>query len=79
MQPELAIDVLAPFFTNQIEVARLIAMSLPDDYTLVVKDHPIMVGLRRPRYLDKIQKLPNVKLIDYSIKTPDITTLFRMS
>lgn len=72
MQPELAIDVLAPFYTNQIEVARLIAMSLPAGYTLVVKDHPIMVGRRRPHYLKKIQALPNVKLINYAIKTPEI-------
>lgn len=72
MQPELAIDVLAPYHSNQIEMARLIAMSLPDDYTLVVKDHPIMVGRRRPDYLRKIQTLPNVRLISYEIKTPEI-------
>ena len=72
MQPELAIDVLAPYHSNQIEMARLIAMSLPEDYTLVVKDHPIMVGRRRPQYLEKIKRLPNVKLISYDIKTPDI-------
>lgn len=72
MQPELAIDVLAPYFNNQIETARLIAMSLPSDTTLVVKDHPIMVGRRNPRYLKKIQSQPNIKLIDYNIKTPSI-------
>lgn len=72
MQPELAIDVLAPYFNNQIEVARLLAMSLPDDYTLVVKEHPTMVGRRRPDYLEKIQRLPNVKLVDYSIKTQEL-------
>ncbi len=72
MQPELAIDVLAPYFNNQIEAARLAAMSLPGEYTLVVKDHPIMVGLRDPKYLQKIQSLPNVKLVNYNIKTPEI-------
>jgi len=72
MQPELAIDVLAPYTNNQIETARQIAMSLPQDYTLVVKEHPIMVGRRRPDYLEKIQRLPNVKLINYNIKTQEI-------
>ena len=72
MQPELAIDVLAPYTNNQIETARQIAMSLPANYTLVVKEHPIMVGRRRPDYLKKIQRLPNVKLVNYNIKTQEI-------
>ncbi|MBI4138619.1 hypothetical protein HY479_00520 [Candidatus Uhrbacteria bacterium] len=66
-QPEATIDVIAPYFSNQIETARLIAMSLPDDYTLVVKEHPEMVGLRPPSYLEKIARTPNVKLIDWRI------------
>ena len=66
-QPEEAIDVAAPYFSNQIETARQIAMSLPDDYTLIVKEHPHMVGLRPPSYLEKVTRTPNVKLIDYRI------------
>lgn len=66
-QPEESIDVKGTFFSNQIETARLTAMSLPDDYTLVVKEHPIMLGLRSPSYMEKIAKTPNVKLIDYRI------------
>jgi len=71
-QPEATIDVAAPYFTNQIEVARLLAMSLPDDYTLVVKDHPEMVGLRSDSYLEKIARTVNVKLIDYRIPNENI-------
>lgn len=66
-QPEEAIDVSAPFFNNQIEVARQVAMSLPDDYVLAVKEHPTMVGLRSPSYYEKLDRTPNVKLIDYRI------------
>lgn len=66
-QPEATIDVIAPYFNNQIEAARLVAMSLPDDYTLVVKEHPAMVGLRRPSYLKKLIRTPNVKLVDFRI------------
>ncbi|MFA6253144.1 MAG: hypothetical protein WCV69_02470 [Patescibacteria group bacterium] len=68
-QPEGAIDYMATFFSNQIEVARLIAMSLPGDYTLMVKDHPGMLGYRSPSYLEKIFRTPNIKLIDYRIPT----------
>lgn len=71
-QPEAAIDVVSPFFSNQIEAARQVAMSLPDDYTLVVKEHPAMVGLRPPSYLEKIARTPNVKLIDYRIGSEEV-------
>ena len=72
VQPEEAIDVYAPFFNNQIETARLVAQSLPDDYTLVVKEHPAMYGLHPPSYLEKIARTPNVKLVDYRISSGDL-------
>lgn len=71
-QPEASIDVAAPYFSNQIETARLVAMSLPDDYTLVVKDHPAMLGYRPPSYIEKIARTPNVKLIDYRIPSEKV-------
>ena len=71
-QPEQTVDSYAPNFNNQIETARLIGMNLPKDYYLVVKDHPNMFGLRPPSYLDKIQRSPNVKLINYDISNYDI-------
>lgn len=71
-QPEEAIDIRAVYFTNQIETIRLVAMSLPEDYTLVVKEHPAMVGKRPPSYIEKIDRSPNVKLIDYRIPTEEV-------
>lgn len=71
-QPESSIDVAAPFFSNQIETARQIAMSLPDDYTLVVKEHPAMVGLRPPSYIEKVDRTVNIKLIDYRISSEEV-------
>ncbi|MCG2701350.1 MAG: hypothetical protein V1825_03480 [Candidatus Falkowbacteria bacterium] len=71
-QPEATIDVVAPYFSNQIETARQIAMSLPDDYTLVVKEHPAMVGLRPPSYIEKIARTVNIKLIDYRIPSEKV-------
>jgi len=68
-QPEQTIDVFSPFFNNQIETARLVAMSLPYDVTLVVKDHPAMVGYRNASYLQKIQTQPNIKLVDYRVSS----------
>ena len=71
-QPEMSMDVAAPFFNNQIETARQVAMSLPNDYTLVVKEHPAMVGLRPPSYIEKVARTLNVKLIDYRISSEEV-------
>jgi len=65
--PEASADLICPMFNNQVELARQLAMSLPDDYTLVVKEHPEMVGLRAPAYLKQLQRTANVKVIDYRI------------
>lgn len=70
--PEASADLMCPLFNNQVELARQIAMSLPDDYTLVVKEHPNMVGYRTPSYLDKLANTANVKLIDYRIPSEEV-------
>ncbi|MFH1522438.1 MAG: hypothetical protein ABIE43_01305, partial [Patescibacteria group bacterium] len=70
--PEGSTDLTCPLFSNQLELARQIAMSLPGDYTLVVKEHPSMVGFRTPSYYEKISRTPNVKLIDYRISADEI-------
>ncbi|PIR12976.1 hypothetical protein COV49_03670 [Candidatus Falkowbacteria bacterium CG11_big_fil_rev_8_21_14_0_20_39_10] len=72
VHPEATLDLMAPYFNNQIEIARQTAMSLPDDYTLVVKEHPAMIGLRAPSYIEKISRTPNVKIIDFRISTEKI-------
>ena len=71
-QPELQIDVMAPYGSNQLETARQIAMSLPGDYCLVAKEHPAMADKRPPSYIEKLAKTPNVKLIDYRVPSEQI-------
>jgi len=56
----------APFYTNQIEVIRHIAKSIPIDYVLYVKEHK-GAGLRgwnKIEYYKEILEIPNVQLID---------------
>lgn len=74
VQPEMTIDVMGPFFNNQIETIRQVAQSMPDNYTLVVREHPAAVGRRAISYIEKISRTPNVKLIDYRIPTKDVLT-----
>jgi hypothetical protein len=57
--------ISAPFFTNQIEVIRHIAKSLPIGYVLYVKEHPSSVidDWRNISEYREIMNIPNVKLL----------------
>ena len=72
VEPEVTLDVFALYFKNQRELARIIALSLPADYTLVVKDHPDMLGFRPPEYLKDLSGTPNIKLVDYRIPSETV-------
>lgn len=73
-EPERVLLIGAPFHTNQIEIIKNIAKSLPIDYKLLVKEHPAMklAGWRKPFYYKEIIKLPNVKLIHPSVDNEEI-------
>jgi hypothetical protein len=62
---ELNLLHYSPYYTNQIEVIRHIAKSLPINYVLYVKEH-ILAGLRSWNDIDyykQIMDIPNVILI----------------
>jgi hypothetical protein len=61
-EPEVSLLVYSRPFLNQIEAIRAIALSLPADMALVVKEHPGMVGKRRIGYYRKLLDIPKVRL-----------------
>lgn len=65
LEPERTLFIPAPFYSNQFEVILNIAKSLPVDYVLYVKEHPMQAvyGWRNTSYYKKILDLPNVILI----------------
>ena len=65
VEPEISTNLWAPFFTNQLEVIRNIAISLPGNYTLIVKEHPRQHFLTRDKYFFKRLKMH--KQISYLI------------
>ena len=69
-EPERALSIASPFYTNQIEVITHIAKSLPVGYKLLVKEHPLMElkGGRSVSFYKELMKLPNVQLMHSSIK-----------
>lgn len=71
-QPESNIDAVSPYYNNQLDVARMFALALPGDYSLVVKEHPAMAGLRSPSFYKKLDRTPNVKLIDYRVSSEEV-------
>lgn len=66
-EPESSLNLWAPFKTNQLEVIRQISKSLPIDYKLYVKEHPLMVQYRPRTFYKEIKKNLNVSLIDPSV------------
>lgn len=71
-EPEVSLLLLAPFATDQREIIRRIARSLPVTYKLYVKEHPLMVPFRPRSYYRQIKKNPNVKLINPLIPSAEI-------
>jgi hypothetical protein len=61
---EWSMHVSAPFtYADQISVISNIALSLPLDHELYVKEHTGLIGHRRISFYKKIKKLPKVRLI----------------
>ena len=65
LEPERTLLVSAPYCSNQIELIKNIAKSIPIDFLLYVKEHPRQgsVGWREIKDYNEILNLPNVRLI----------------
>lgn len=64
----------APYYTNQLEVIRNIVKSLPINYELYVKEHPILkvYGWRKLSFYRELASIPRVKLIHPTINPKEI-------
>ena len=69
IEQEQVILIHAPYYTNQLELVRHVAKSLPIDYKLVVKEHPMMYtrSWRDINEYKEILKLPNTILLHPSV------------
>ena len=64
---------LAPYYWNQAQIVRNIAISLPLGYTLVVKDHPHSIGgLIDSDLIDVVREFDNCVYIDPELETMDV-------
>jgi hypothetical protein len=62
-EPEVSLLVYGRPFLNQVEIIRTLALSLPVDMVLVVKEHPWMVGKRTMDAYRKLLDIPRVRLV----------------
>lgn len=64
-QPERSTLEAAPFYENQIEIINQIARSIPINFKLIVKEHPMQArnAWREKEYYQKIIDMPNVILL----------------
>lgn len=74
-EPERELYVQAPYFTDQIALIKNIAKSLPVDYVLFVKEHPVMkkhAGWRELNFYKQLMDLPNVVMIHPSVDSHEL-------
>jgi hypothetical protein len=69
VEPERALLLVAPYFTNQLETITNISKSLPIDYKLFIKEHPAMelAGWRSISFYKELKNLLNVELVHPSV------------
>lgn len=73
VQPELSIDVLAPYYTDQLNLIKSIAISLPCDTVLLVKEHPNFIGQKPLSFFSALTKVPNVCLVHHKTDSFKLT------
>jgi hypothetical protein len=74
-QPEASIDVIGSRVSNQIELIRALARTLPATHDLYVKEHPNGLGDRTPAELRALRAIPGVKLVDPSVSSLSLSDL----
>lgn len=72
VQPESSIDVLGSFFSDQLKLIKDIRRALPFDTTLVLKEHPNLLGIKKLDFFRELRAIPNIKLIRHDVSTFDI-------
>jgi hypothetical protein len=72
LSPESSINVMAPFFTDQLRAIDLILENMPSTYYLLVKEHPNMAGVRSASFYRDLRKRAGVLLADYSLNNVEL-------
>ena len=77
-EPEIATSLFAPFYTDQLNLIRQIARSLPIHFKLYVKEHPTMHEYRPRSYYHELKKIPNVRLVSPKLSSLELINNCRL-
>jgi hypothetical protein len=70
--PESSINVPAPYFVEQTRAVDALRFAMPSDYALVVKEHPVCLGMRPIEFMRRLRNLPGVMVIKASVPAIDV-------
>jgi hypothetical protein len=62
-QPEASIDIKGSPFSNQLEIIRALARTLPVSHDLYVKEHSVALSTRPGSFYRELSRIPAVRLI----------------
>jgi hypothetical protein len=68
--PESSTTILSPIYINELFIIESLSKSVKSGQYIVVKEHWAMLGFRKLSFYKKINKLPNVILIDPELDHP---------
>jgi hypothetical protein len=71
-QPESSIDVVGAYFSDQVDLVRTIARSLPINHKLYVKIHPTDIDGQKASFYRELAAIPGVQLIGHQISSRDL-------
>jgi hypothetical protein len=63
VQPESSIDVVGPYFSDQLKLVKDFRRALPFDTALVIKEHPNFLGQKSIKFFRDLKNLPNVFIV----------------
>lgn len=61
--PESTTFSVSPMYVNELSIIEAVSKSLPAGWWLYVKEHQAMVGERGLEFYKKVNRLPNVKMV----------------
>ena len=70
--PESSINVPAPYFVDQLRAIDALRFAMPNDCTLLVKEHPACVEMRRIGFMRHLRNLPGVLVARSNISSIDL-------
>lgn len=77
IEPESSMTVLAPESGTQQGCVDALARSLPAGWLVVVKEHPVGVGIRPRGFYDRLAAYPNVVLVHPDLSATGLVQLAR--